>query len=205
MNTMRSHAVMFVAAMLCATAAIAAPSKPVTLALKLPKKPVEPPPALASLLTTTPMSLDVVDARGVEFPEIVGGQRIKGQDIYFWRAVQPVAPAVAELATQVLSGWSVRVAPNADLSLKLALMRYFVNERSDTFGSTYIAEVRFMVSLTDRSGGVLWTGEASGDTKRSGVDARASMCNEALSIALREALAQALTSVKLDTAPPAAP
>lgn len=95
--------------------------------------------------------------------------------------------------------------PDADLTLNLSLMRYHVNERSDTFGSTYIAEVRFMVSLTDGANGVLWTGETSGDAKQPGVDARASMCNQALSIALREALAQALPSVTLATAPVSVP
>lgn len=204
MTNIRSHALLLVAAILFASAAAATPSKPVTLALKLPKKPVEPAPAMAPILTAAPIALVLVDARGVEFPEIVGGQRVKGEDVYVWRAVQPVAPAVAELATQVLEGWSIHVAPDADLSLKLALMRFYVNERSDTFGSTYIAEVHFMVSLTDRTGAVLWTGEANGESKRPGVDARASMCNEAFSFALRRALAQALSSVKLDTAPPSA-
>lgn len=200
---MRSHTA-FVVATVLFTSAAAAPSKPVTLALNLPKKPVEPAPAMAPLLTATPLSLVVEDARVAEDPAIVGGQRIKGQDVYVWRSVQPVAPAVEGFVAQLLNGWSVRVVPDADLSLRLALLRYFVNERSDTFGSTYIAEVRFMVSLTDRAGGVLWTGEASGEAKRPGVDARASMCNEALSFALRRALAQALSSVKLDAAPAAA-
>jgi hypothetical protein len=204
MKNIRSHGLVAVAAFLMGSAAAAAPSKPVTLALKLPKKPVAAAPTMAPLLTATPVALVVVDARGVEFPEIVGGQRVKGQDLYFWRAVQPVAPTVAELATQIIEAWSVHVVPDADLSLKLALMRYYVDERSDTFGSTYIATVRFMISLTDRTGGVLWTGEATGEAKRPGVDARASMCNEALSFALLRALSQALSSVKLDTAAPAA-
>ena len=188
-----------------ASAASAAPSKPITLALKLPKKPVVAAPAMAPLVAAGPLALVVVDARGVEFPEIVGAQRAKGEDVYVWRAVQPVAPAVAELAASVLGGWSLRVVPDADLTLNLSLMRYYVNERSDTFGSTYIADVRFMVSLTDRASGVLWTGEASGDAKQPGVDARASMCNQVLSIALRQALAQALSSITLDTAHESAP
>jgi hypothetical protein len=203
MTNTRSHAVILVAAVVFASAAEAA-SKPITLALKLPKKPVVAPPAMAPLLTAGPISLVLVDARGAEDPEVVGAQRAKGEDVYVWRAVNPVAPAVAELVTEVLNGWSIAVAPDADLSLRLGLMRYYVNERSDTFGSTYFAEVRFMVSLTDRAGGVLWTGEATGDAKDPGVDARASMCNEALSIALRRALAQGLSSVKLETAAPAA-
>ena len=40
---------------------------------------------------------------------------------------------------------------------------------------------------------MLWSGEASGKAKQPGVDARASECNEALSLALRSALAKAVS------------
>jgi hypothetical protein len=201
MKNIRSHAALVVAAVLLASAAAAA-SKPVTLALKLPKKPVEPAPTMAPALAAGPLAIALVDARVAEDPAIIGAQRSKGQDVYFWRSVQPVAPAVEGFVTELLNAWSIRVAADAELNLQLALMRYYVTERSDTFGSTYIADVRFMASLTSRDGTVLWTGEASGDSKRPGVDARAAMCNEALSYALRGALAQVLSSVKLETAAP---
>ena len=206
MTNIRVHALLIVVATLFAFAAGAA-SKPVTLELKLPKKSEKPavaPPTLAPLFTAGPVSLSVVDARGTEDPAIVGGQRIKGAEVYTWRSEQPVAPVVEAQVSQVLQDWSVRVAPDADLKLRLALMKYYVNERSDTFGSTYLGEVRFMVSLTDRTDSVLWTGEASGESKRQGVDARAAMCNEALSYALSRALAQGLAAVTLETVAPAA-
>jgi hypothetical protein len=207
MTNIRAHAILAVAAVLLAPAAMAA-SKPVTLALNLPKKSEKPavaPPTMAPLFTDAPIAVVVEDARGAEDPAVVGGQRIKGVDVYTWKATQPVAPAVEAMVAQVLSGWSVRVAPNSEYTLRLALMKYYVNERSDTFGSTYLGEVHFMVSLTDRASGVLWTGEATGESKRAGVDARASMCNEALSYALSRALAQGLSSVKLEMAATAAP
>jgi len=203
MTNIRSHAFLVVSAILFSSAAGAA-SKPVTLALKLPQKPAFARPEMAALLTAGPLSLVVVDARGAADPAVVGAQRAKGEDVYVWSAAQPVVPAVTGFVTQVLAGWSVRVAPEADIGLSLSLMNYYVNERSDTFGSTYIAEVRFKAALTDRAGGVLWTGEVSGEAKRPGVDARASMCNEALSIALRQALARTLSSVTLETAAPVA-
>jgi hypothetical protein len=206
MTNIRAHALMVVAAALFAPAAFAA-SKPVTLELKLPKKSEKPavaPPTLAPLFTTAPIAVALEDARGEEDPAVVGGQRIKGVDAYKWKAEQPVAQAVEAMVTQVLQGWSVRVAQDAEYTLRLALMTYYVNERSDTFGSTYLGEVRFMVSLTDRENGVLWTGEASGESKRPGVDGRAAMCNEALSYAMSRALAQGLASVKLEMAPSAA-
>ena len=118
--------------------------------------------------------------------------------------MQPIAQEVTRLVTQLLDGWSVRVAPESDFGLRLELAQYYVIEKSETFGSTYVAEVRLKATLTDRAGGVLWTGEASGDAKRPGVDARAAMFNEAQSIALRRALATALSSVTLETAVPAA-
>jgi hypothetical protein len=106
--------------------------------------------------------------------------------------------------TQLLKDWSIRVAPESDFGLRVDLETYYVNERSETFGSNYVAEVRLRVTLTDRGGGTLWTGEARGDAQRPGVDGRVAMFNEAISIALREALAQGLSAVKLETAAPVA-
>jgi hypothetical protein len=117
---------------------------------------------------------------------------------------QPVAPEVKGLATEILAAWSVRVAPEADYGLKLALTRFHVTERSEVFGSTYIADVGVKASLVDRAGAVLWAGEGGGSATRPGVDARASMCNEALSIALREALAKTIAQVTPYDAKPAA-
>jgi hypothetical protein len=205
MTNIRSHALIVGAAVLLASATAAtAASKPITLQLKLPPKPAFPRPEMAALLTAGPVSLVVVDARGGDDPAVVGAQRAKGKDVYLWRATQPVAPAVTELVTQLLRDWSVQVAPESEFGLRVSLTTYFVNERSETFGSTYVAEVRFDVALVDRAGVVLSMGEARGDAKRPGVDGRAAMFNEAMSIALRAALAQGLSSVKLETAAPAA-
>lgn len=203
MNNTRSRVLIFAAATLAASVTAAA-VKPITLQLKLPQKPAFPRPEMTALLTAGPLTLEVTDARGAEDPGVLGAQRAKGEDVYLWRTEQPLASAVTVLATQILNGWSVHVAPEAEFGLRLELLRYYVTEKSEAFGSTYVAEVRFKVAFVDRAGAVLWMGEASGDAKRPGVDARASMCNEALSIALRRALAQGLSSVKLETAAPVA-
>jgi hypothetical protein len=202
MANIRSHALIAVAAVLLASAATAA-SKPITLQLKLPAKPAFPRPEMAALLTAGPLSLVVVDARGVDDPTVVGALREKGKDVYLWRVMQPIAPEVSGLVSRLLNDWSVHIAPESDFGLLLDLARYYVTEKSETFGSTYLAEVHLKVALTDRAGGVMWTGEASGEADRPGVDGRASMFNEALSIALRQALAQALSSVTLESAVPA--
>jgi hypothetical protein len=201
MTIVGARHVLVASAILASTVAAAA-SRPITLELKLPAKPVAPRPEIAAALTKGPLSIVVTDARHATDPAIVGAQRAKGSDLYVWRAKQPVAPAVAGFVTLMLEGWSMRVSPGADLGLTLELTRYEVTERSETFGSTYIADVRIKAALSDRAGTVLWTGETAGDAKRPGVDGRASMCNEALSIALRGALAKVLSSVTLVTAAP---
>ena len=178
---------------------LAAEDKPIVLELKLPPKPAFPLPKMAAVLTSGPLRLDVTDARGDGDPALVGMEQEKGEDRYAWRTAQPVAPTVKEHVMQILNGWSVRVLPEADTTLVLALTNYYVKERSDTFGSTYIANVGFKASLVDRDGAVLWTGEAAENAKDPGVDKRASMCNEALSIALRRTLAKLLSSVTLNT------
>ena len=185
--------------------ALAVADKPIVLELKLPPKPVFPLPKLAAVLTSGPLRLDVTDARGDGDPAVVGMEQEKGEDRYAWRTAQPVAPAVKEQVVKVLNRWSVRVLPEADTSLVLALTNYYVKERSDTFGSTYIANVGFKATLVDRDGAVLWTGEAAESATDPGVDKRASMCNEALSIALRRTLAKLLSSVTLNNQAGAAP
>ena len=203
MNKVHHRIPAVLAAILVASAAAGA-AKPITLALKLPPKPVFPQPEMAALLTAGPLTLEVTDARGVNEPNVVGVMRERGEDRYFWKSGGPVAPAVREMAKQLLGDWSIRVDAEAEFGLKLSLRAYSVTEKPETFGSTYVADVRFDVAYVDRTGSSLWTGEVSGTAKRSGVDARAAMCNEALSVALRAALAKAMSSVKLETAAPAA-
>jgi len=188
---------------LLSTSAAVAAAKPVTLKLNLPGKPTFARPEMAALLTAGPVTLAMTDERKGDDPAVVGAQREMGEDIYQWRSAQPVVPAVQGMASNVLGGWGVRLAPEAEFGLKLALTHYYVTEKSEKFGSTYLGDVRFKVEFVDRSGGVLWSAEAGGTSKRPGVDGRAVMCNEALSVALRAALANALAAVKLETATPA--
>ena len=188
--------------------------KPIRLELKVLQKPAVPRPEMAELLTAGPITLEVTDARHGADLAVVGSQQMEGEDVYVWRTEAPVAATVETFVRQVLESWSVHVASEAPAGLRLALLDYFVDERSEKFGSTYVARVRFGVGFVEK-GIVSWTGEANGGARRSGVDARASMCNEALSFALRRALAQALSSIKpgdsrpaaadAEAAPPAAP
>lgn len=202
MTNKRILGVVLVGAILAAMPA-AALAKPIKLELKLPQKPAFPKPELSASLTAGPITVEVTDARGAGDPAVVGAQRAKGEDVYLWRTDQPVGPTVRNLVAQVLSGWSVPVAPEADFALKLALTSFYVKEKSEMFGSTYIADVHFHVSFVDRAGNVVWTGEAAGTEKQQGPDERAAICNEVLSGALRQALAQALPSIKPEAKAPA--
>lgn len=192
MNITRST-IIFAAAM-AAVSAVAAASKPIDLAYKLPKKAPVVRPALPEVLTAGPVRIDVADARGADDPAVVGAQRQKGAELYLWRAQQPVAPAVAGFVEQILKSWSVNVAPAADAGLSIKLTRYDVNEKSEMFGSSYRAEVRLSVAFVDGAGTVLWTRESGGSAERDGPDARSATCNELLSLALRDALVEALGS-----------
>jgi len=183
----------------------AAATRPIKLALKLPSKSPAMSPALPEALTAGPVRLDLSDARDADDPAVVGEQTERGEEVYLWRAQQAVAPAVAGFVGKLLDGWSVRAAPDGELGLTIKLERYWVAETSEMFGSAYAAEVRLSVSLVDHAGGVVWTHEGSGTAKDRGADARASTCNELLSLALREALAQALSSAPSETTAAAAP
>jgi len=188
-------------ALVLATAAGAA-TRPVTLALKLPKKPPLPAPEVVALLTAGPIALELADARGAEDPTVVGAQREKGTDLFQWQAAQPVPATVKAMVAAVLEGWSVKLAPQADVTLKLALVKFYVTERSEQFGSTYLADVELVATVVDRSGAVLKSGQGIGHTKEPGPDGKASMFNEAMSLALRAALAEVVGSMSPDAAPP---
>jgi len=181
-------------------------SKPIDLAYKLPKKTPAVAPTLAEQLTAGPVRLELTDARGADDGAIIGAQTEKGADVYLWRAQQPVIPAVRGFVEHVLKGWSVNVAPAADAGLAIKLTRYYVTEKSQMFGSSYRAEVRLSAAFVDGAGTVLWTREAGGSSERDGADARAGTCNELLSLALRDALVEAVGSAPVaSSAPVAAP
>ena len=176
--------------------AAAVGSKTVKLALKRPDATVTFQPTLPTV------TLDVVDERSASDPSVIGAHRAKGTDVYLWRSSVAVSDAVRAFAEDALRGWSVKLAPDAEQVLTLTLTRFEIVERPVTFGSTYDAAVAVRASLAPRGGEAAWTRSATGESKRSGVDGRGSMCNEALGLALQDALAQVVSAA--DGAPPAA-
>lgn len=193
--------------------AAAAPSKSITLERKVPKKAPVVAPVLSSLFSGRPVGLGLVDARGVDDPAVVGAQKERGKILYEWTSTGPVPAAVSAIVAQTLRAWNMSIAGNgdaADVSLALKLTRFRVDEISQTFGSTYRAEVALHADVVARGGEVLLSTDASGRNETSGVDQRASTCNQVLTAALDEALMKIVSGGPVEAsrpvvAPPPAP
>ena len=198
--------------------AAAAPSKSITLEWKAAKGAAPAHAAASPLFTGRSVSVGVVDVRGQDDPAVVGAQKERGKILYEWKSTGPVAPAVATIVERLLRNWNVSVAagPDADVSLALKLTRYRVDEISQTFGSDYRADVALHADLLTRGGETLGSMDATGTSHVSGVDQRASTCNQVLTSALEEALAKVVTGTSFgatrelvvsptEPAPPAAP
>jgi hypothetical protein len=181
--------------------AAAAPSKSITLERKVPKKAPVVRPVVSALFSGRPVGLGVVDARGLDDPAVVGAQKERGKILYEWTSTGPVPDAVSAIVAQTLQAWSVTVAPgaDADVSLALKLTRYRVDEISETFGSSYRAEVAFHADVVSRGGEMLLSADATGTDETSGVDQRAATCNQVLTAALEEALMKIVTGTSFGT------
>ena len=181
--------------------ALAAPSRPITLAYKLPKKTSPVRPTVPRALLEGPVHVEVVDARGEEDSALVGAQTEKETVIYVWRAKNAVHTAVAGFVTTILKGWGV-AAGEGGVTLAVKLERYWVDEKSVTFGSAYAAEVHVSVSLVGPSGETAWTHDGAGRAGYTAVDGRESTCNELLSVALYDAMTQAIGTTEPAAAAP---
>jgi hypothetical protein len=89
----------------------------------------------------------------------------------------------------------VKIAPDADLMLKGAIVTLFVTE-----GNTYVANARLRFHLESRAGEPLWEGVASGDATRWGRPFSADNYNEEISDALKRAYADLLSNNALQDA-----
>jgi hypothetical protein len=170
--------------------AAAAPSKSITLERRVAKKAPIVRPVVSSLFSAHPVGLGVVDGRGPDDPTVVGAQKERGKILYEWTSTGSVPVAVSGIVAQTLRAWNVSLAGDgeADVSLALKLTRFRVDEISETFGSSYRAEVAFHADVVARGGEVLLSTDAAGKNETSGVDQRASTCNQVLTAALEEAL-----------------
>ena len=199
-----SRLLLIVGAALAGAAVLAAPSRPITLAYKLPKKASLVRPTIPQALLTGPVRVEVVDARNAEDPVLIGAQTDKDDIVYLWRSKSAVPAAVSGFVTAILKGWSVPVGEGG-VTLAVKLEHYRVDEKAATFGSAYAAEVRVSVSLVGPSGEASWTHDGEGKAGYTSIDGRASTCNELLSTALYDAMTQAIGTTEPATAAPKPP
>lgn len=184
-----------------AAAATGGPSRSIVLERAPEKTVAAPATASASPLRGRIAKIDVADARVAEDPQVIGGQKERGKLLYAWRATNPVAPAVAESIRTALTRWGIRVDSGGSLDAAFRLDEYRIDEVSETFGSSYRASVKLHASLLDPAGGVLLERDVAGTAKKSGPDRRESLCNEVLTRALDDALAQ-FSASSLETSAP---
>ena len=173
--------------------ALAAPSRPITLARAEVKRPNAAAPSIASAWSGRVLAVRVHDERGASDPKIVGAQKEKDRLLYEWKAAQPVPEAVRKMAEETLRSWNVSVAAEAAAHLELSIRRLYVDEVPQTFGSSYRGEVEVQAEIIDAAGPSVARRVVRGTAKLSGPDRRAKLCNEALTLALEDTLAQLLT------------
>ena len=184
--------------------AVAAPTREITLQ-RVDGKSVHPQAqAIASVWTGRSLGVTVRDGRQADDPAIVGAQQEKGKLLYEWKSTRPVPDSVRAVVEQTLESWGIGVSPEAPIKLELVLEGLRIDEVPETFGSTYRAEVSLKGGVFDPGGqGSAPSRVFTGSGKTSGPDRRAKLCNEAMSVALEDALAKVMSP--LDVATPQAP
>jgi ribosomal protein S20 len=142
----------------------------------------------------------VEDGRGGEDALIIGKGTNDEDQSFPIRASMPVLPYLAATAQQVASDWGVKTADAAERVLTLRFTRFDIEESNKALGSMYAAEVKLTFALADGKGKTLAEGATSGSAHRYGRARSADNANEVLSDAVKEALANALSDSRLQTA-----
>jgi hypothetical protein len=140
----------------------------------------------------TPIEVLVEDARGGE-PLTIGAGSDDDDDVFDIVATSDPVAFVRTNTHRVAKGWRVPLKEGADRTLHLRLMEFDVEESNKAVGSIYIATVAFRYSLMSGRD-VLMEGSVTGTAERFGRSASARNCNEVLSDALKDALAQIFDS-----------
>jgi len=101
---------------------------------------------------------------------------------------------------KTLTGWDIKLADNAPLTLAVKLTALKLEESNKAVGSTFHAEVKLAASLKNAKGAVLWDGTAFGDATRYGKSRSEENANEVFSDALIEAAADLIGNEDLQGA-----
>jgi len=155
---------------------------------------------LTSSMTEHPVTLQIEDARGGADALVIGEGTNDDDHLFPIRASTDPRQFVATATEQIVTSWGLKTGAAADRTLLVRLTRFYVNEGNKAVGSVYAAEVKIAYKLSDKSGKALFEAATSGTAHRYGRARSISNCNEVLSDALKEAVANALSDSALQTA-----
>ena len=143
-------------------------------------------PDLPAQFLSAPLDVIFEDGRPAADKDVVGEvlDDDKSSPIH---AANDVADFAKKILLDNAAAWGIKVAPGAERSLKVKLVRFFVSQSSKAVGAMFGSEARALVSYTERRR-VLWEGSATGSTHRYGKRNEENL-NEVLSDALKEAYA----------------
>jgi len=157
-------------------------------------------PDLQPGVLTTAVELRFEDARRLDDPFLIG-QGTGGDDKRFpIHADRSVIDYVRESLAATAKDWGLHTEAPAARLLVIQLTRFDLDESNKALGSVYGTEVKFAYTLKDAKGSVLAEGATSGTAHRYGHAHSVDNCNEVLSDALKEAFANVLADVNLQSA-----
>jgi hypothetical protein len=142
-------------------------------------------PTISAGLLTRPVKLVFEDGRPSSEQAVVGEGTDDSDRIFPWRASGPVPEYARNIFERIAVGWGIRFDDQAKVSLALRLIRFYLTEKHQFVGSSYLAEVRVAFELRAPDGTILAAGVAAGDASRYGRKGSADNCNEVLSDATR--------------------
>jgi uncharacterized lipoprotein YajG len=149
------------------------------------------PDVLPGVLTTSVMIV-VEDARRQQDALLIG-QGTGGDDkIFPIHADHDVLAFVRDVTMSIAKDWGLSQDPPPARTLTIQVTRFSLDESNKALGSVYGTEVKLAYTLKDARGDLLATGATSGTAHRYGRAHSVENCNEVLSDALKEALANVL-------------
>lgn len=156
------------------------------------------PEQLSSGVTDRPVRLLLTDGRS----DLADIGESSDDDDKLWpvHATNDVTAWAHDALEKTLTGWDIKLADNAPLTLAVKLTALKLEESNKAVGSTFHAEVKLAASLKNAKGAVLWDGTAFGDATRYGKSRSEENANEVFSDALIEAAADLIGNEDLQGA-----
>jgi hypothetical protein len=196
------HALAFAAIFTLATSLLSAARPPFDIELRFTPTTATgaAAPAISPKAVARTLTLEVADARPGSDPAVVGQGTDDDDSTFPVKATTELAAFARETFSKLAAEWGLRLGDDGEMSLKVSVTKWFVNEQNQAVGSMYAAEVGLRAELSRRDGAVAWRGVASGDTRRYGKKQSVPNHNECMSDAAQEALANLLSDPELQSA-----